>query len=121
MRLNLSALSYDSTWYDFDSQVPHSGDHDPEKVYLKIRPYPVSMMRHTFRRGEVVISEEEQCRIFQYSLVDWKNVLGSDGVPLPCKEEVKQKVFDFALGGIAVKVLSIVRDFNERLEASSKN
>ena len=121
MRLNLSDLSYDARWYDFESGKPAGDPVDPEKVYLKIRPCPISMMRHTFRRGEMIIVEEEQCRIFQHCLVDWKNVAAADGTVLACKEEIKQKVFDFGLGGIASKVLSIVRDFNAGLEESSKN
>lgn len=121
MRLNLSNLSYDAKWYDFETGLPLSGDPAPDKVYLKIRPRPLSRANVIFQGNSVILSGEDQCATFKYALVDWKNVHDADDKPLPCSPEVKQKIFDFGLGGIVPFVIRVVRDFEATMEISSKN
>jgi len=110
MKIDLSNLSYDGQWYEFQPGVE-----------LKIRPCPASMSNIVMRDGSMVISGEDQCRIFIYCLVDWKNVVDANDKPLPCSEEVKRKIFDFGLGGIAPFVLRKVRLLEEEKQAEEKN
>ncbi|MBW2341223.1 MAG: hypothetical protein JRF50_12920 [Deltaproteobacteria bacterium] len=109
MKLDVTDLTYDPVWFDL-------GD-----ARLNIRPFPASKSDVIFRNGSLVISGENQYEIFSYCLVDWENVVGADNKPLPCTDEVKQKVYDFQMGGIPLFVLKIVRGFDKRKADQEKN
>jgi len=83
MKLDFTNLSYDGKWYPF-----HKGK-------LKIRHFPNSLMGTTIENGQQVVSGNEQCRAFKYSLEDMKDFTDANNKPLKCTEEVKQKIFDF--------------------------
>lgn len=110
MKLDLSQLSYDPQWFPFD-----------DGVELHIRPYPFSRSNVVLRDNGFLISGKDQCEIFKHCLVAWKNVVGADNNPLPCTDEVKQKIFDFRMGGISDFVLQKNREFQDRKGGEEKN
>ena len=116
-KIDFTNLSYDPKWYDFQDAAGGV----IQGVRLKIRPYPLSMASFTVRDGDLVFSQAEQCKIFKHALVGWEGVVGPDEKPLPCADEVKQKIFDFDLGGISGFVLAKVREFREALDKTEKN
>ena len=109
MELDLTNLSYEPRWHKF-------GDCE-----LLIRPYPASMANFEMDGRKLVISGIETCEVFKYCLVDWKNVVDPEGKPLPCTDEVKQKVYDFRLAAMADFVLARSRQFAELKERAEKN
>ncbi len=109
MRLDITSLTYEPQWHEF-------GDCE-----LLIRPYPASRANFEITGDTLVISGGNLCEVFKHCLVDWKNVVGSDGTPLPCTDEVKQKVYDFRLAGIAEFVLRKARQFADRKASAEKN
>jgi hypothetical protein len=116
-KIDFTDLSYDPKWYDF---ADASGGM-VEGVRLRIRPYPLSMASFTVKDDGLVFSQAEQCRMFKHALVGWEGVVGADGQPLPCTDEVKQKIFDFELGDISGFVLARLREFKEAKEKIEKN
>jgi len=111
LTIDFTDLSYDPKWYDLS-----------EFVQLKIRPYPLSMASIQIKDGDFVFSQAEQCKIFKHALVGWAGVVGADGLQLPCSDEVKQKIFDFGLGGgLVAFVMEKVREFREALDKTEKN
>ena len=117
LKIDFTNLSYDPKWYEFRDPAGNA----VEGVRLKIRPYPLSQASFALRDGDLVFSQAEQCKMFRYALVGWDGVVGADGLPLPCIDEVKQKVFDFDLGGIPGFVLGKLREFRETLDKTEKN
>lgn len=95
MQINFTGLSYDAEWYDFETGK--KADPEGDAVFLKVRPYPFSKMDTTLKDGKVCLSGQDNADAFKYSLTDWRNILDADGKPLPCTDEVKQKIFDFRL------------------------
>jgi len=108
MQIDIGA-TYDPQWYDF-------GD-----ARLFIRPYPSSKSNLVIRDGRPVISGEDQWDIFNYCLVDWKNVTDATGATISCTEDIKKKVFDFAMAGISAFVLEKSRQFHLAEEDAEKN
>jgi len=113
-------LSYDGRWYDFETGEVVEGP-GPENACLKIRPQPFSASSITIRDGAMVISGEDQCQRFKDALEEMAHVVGADGKPLPCTDEVKQKIYDFRLGGIADFVLNKIWEFHRAKEREEKN
>lgn len=109
LKLDLTKLSYEAQWYDFGG------------ARLKVRPYPMSKANLVFKDNGLIISGEDQCEVFKYCLVTWERVTGLDGKDLPCTDEIKQKIFDFRLAGIADFVLAMDRRFREDKETLEKN
>jgi hypothetical protein len=121
MKLSLTNLSYDARWYDFETRKAAPEDFIPDRVYLKIRPRPLSKADIIIRNGAIVLSGEDNCASFKYSLVNWKNVTDHEGGLLKCTDDIKQAVFDFGLGGIPAVVMDIAREFEFRTGAEEKN
>jgi len=110
MKLDFTDLSYDPKWHDF-------GD-----ARLEIRPYPSSLGNLLIRDKAVVISGKDRCEVFKYCLTGWERVIGADGKPLPCTNEVKQKLFDFNLNPeLIMFVMEKSRQFEEAKEEEEKN
>lgn len=110
MKLDFTDLSYDAKQYDF-------GD-----ARLNIRPYPSSLGNILVRDQDMVISGSDRCKVFKYCLTDWENVVGADGKPLPCTDEVKQKLFDFNLNPkLIMFVMEKSRQFEKIKEEEEKN
>ena len=120
MKLDITKLSYDARWYNFETgnEVEEPGS---EGVVLKIRPHPWSKGSVMLKDGALLFEGEERCRIFKECLVDWQGITGSDARPLPCTDDVKQKLFDFALGGISEFVMNQVIMFYVAKEQEEKN
>jgi hypothetical protein len=119
LKLNMD-LSYDAKWYDFETgeEIEKSVAGRPS---LKIKPDPLSRSNMIVRDGGVVLTGEEQCRMFKESLVDMNAVVGADDKPLPCTDEIKQKIYDFRMGGIADFVMEKLWAFRARKETDEKN
>lgn len=109
MKLKITDLSYESKWYAF------------EDAELEIRPYPFSQANVIVKDGAMVISGEEQCKIFKYCLTGWKRITDADGQPIPLTEEIKQKVYDFRLAGIADFVIAKTWEFRSQTGELAKN
>jgi len=109
MKINIGAASYAAKWHDF------------EDGKLKIRPYPFSKSNLVFRDGALVIEGKDTYDVFEYCLVDWENYVDNEDKPLKLTKEVKKKVFDFRLGGIADFVLKTCRAFDIAKEETEKN
>jgi hypothetical protein len=117
-KIDFTDLSYDPKWYDF---ADASGGM-VEGVRLRVRPYPLSMASFTVKDDGLVFSQAEQCRMFKHALVGWEGVVGADGQPLPCTDEVKQKIFDFGLAPELVEfVMAKAREFREVKAQVEKN
>lgn len=110
MKLEIAALSYDARDYEFQ-----------DGAVLKIRPYPFSQGQVIYRDGALVIDGKIQCEMFKYCLVGWENVVGEDGKPIPCNDQVKQKIYDFKMAGIPDFVIRTVYDFISEKEHQEKN
>jgi len=110
MKLDLARLSYDAKEYPFR-----------DGAVLKIRPYPFSQGRTSFKAGALVIEGSVQCEMFKYCLVGWENVMGEDGKPIPCNDEVKHKIYDFKIAGMPEFVLGVVYEFFSEKENQEKN
>lgn len=121
MKLNLGNLTFDPIWYDFETGERIEGEPDLERPALRIRPRPQRRSKAYWQDGALVISGEEQLETFKYSLVDWRGVTGEDGNPLPCNNAVKEKIFDYAVGGIVPFVMDKVYGFALRKEQEEKN
>ena len=86
-------LSYDARWYDFET-------------------------------GEVIDepdAERPALKAFKDALVDMANITGADDKPLPCTDEVKQKIFDFGLAGISQFVFQKIWNFYKAKGVEEKN
>lgn len=100
MKLDVTDLSYDGRWYDFETGEPLDGPH-PERPCLKIRPFPFSRANVAYRGGDIILSGQDMCRMFKYSLEEWANFHDADGKPLALTDRVKQLVYDFNLEGVS--------------------
>ena len=109
MKLDFTNLSYDGKWYDFNDSK------------LKIRFFPSSLTNVIVRDGHQLISGLDQRQAFLYCLQDWKNVLGADGKPVKCTDEVKEKVFDFRMAGIPDFVINKSMILQAEKEGQEKN
>jgi hypothetical protein len=110
MKLDVAGLSYDAKEYPFK-----------DGAVLKIRPYPYSQGQVSFKAGALVIDGRAQCEMFKHCLVGWENVVGADGKPIPCTDEVKHKIYDFKMAGMTDFVLGVVYDFVREKENQEKN
>ena len=109
MKVELSGLSYEAKWFDFDD------------CKLKIRPYPASMMNLVVRDGSMVLAGKDSIEIFKHCLTEWKDVVGDDGKPLVLSDEVKTTLYDFKVSGIADFVINKNAEISRQKEASEKN
>ena len=121
MKLDIGSLSYDPTWYDFATGEAVS-DFNPDGAYLQVRPVPV-IETEVLRRGDdLVIDGKSLCKIFKRALMAWKGFAGPDGKPLPdLTDDIKQKIYDFQLGGIPAFVDKKCVLFSVQKEADEKN
>ena len=119
LKLNMD-LSYDATWFDFETGEPIN-EPIPDKPSLKIKPYPFSKANIIVRDGGMILSGEDQCQTFKESLVAMNAIVGADDKPLPCTDEVKQKIYDFRMGGIPDFVIGKIREFRASKDAKEKN
>ncbi len=87
MKIDIKTVSYEAQKYKF-------GD-----AMLGIKPFPLSKSDAGVKDGVLILTGENNFRIFNESLESW-DVMGADGKPLPCTAEVKKKIFDFALGKV---------------------
>ena len=120
LKLDVTSLSYDAAWYDFETGLPVK-EPSEDKPYLQIRPYPLSRSNAVFSEKGIVLRGEDQCEVFKYCLVGWKNVVDANGKPLKLTDDVKQKIYDFNLQGIASFVGRIARIVEVRKEQEEKN
>lgn len=120
MKIDYSGTTYDPLWYDKKSGKKVD---EPAQtgVFFKIRQYPASMLDTVFTDGGIKFQGEDQCRKFKYCLCDWKGVTDLNGKPLPCNDDVKQKIFDFKLGGIADFVMAKIMVMEKQKADSEKN
>lgn len=122
MKLDLSNLSYDAKWYDFETeQKVDDQDLAPDKVYFKIQPLPFSRTNILLHDGDLLLTGKDQYRIFNDSLIDWKNVTDANGQALKCDEKTKKLVYDFRLAGISTFVLRIVWGQDKERVVDEKN
>jgi len=120
LKLDVTSLTYDPVWYDFETGLP-AKEPSGDRAYLQIRPYPLSRSNTVFSEKGITLRGEDQCETFKYCLVGWKNVVDAAGKPLPCTDDVKQKVYDFNLAGIATFVGRVARVVEARKESEEKN
>lgn len=120
MKIDIGKLSYDPVRYCFETGLP-SSEKNPDKTYLRIKPIPLSETQFIVKDGGLIFTGEERCRMFKEALVGWEGVVGADGKPLPCTDDVKQKIFDFQIGGISNFVLTITDQFNQEKVDDEKN
>ena len=113
-------LSYKAKWYNFETDE-EIDEPDATAPCLKIKPQPFSNTDLMFRNKALVLSGADQCEKFKDALVDMCNIIGADDQPLPCTDAVKQKIYDFQLGGIADYVLAKLWSFHKKREAQEKN
>lgn len=122
LTLDFDDLTYSAQWYEFETgeMVMDPAD-DDERVLLKIRPQLTSKTDVVVKEKGIVLRGKEQCRVFKHCLMDWRNVTGADGQALECDNKVKQKVFDYRMGGIPVFVMNKLRQFDAEKEEEEKN
>jgi len=120
LKLDITGLSYDPVWYDFETGLPVK-EPSEDKPYLQIRPYPLSRANAVFSEKGIVLRGEDQCEVFKYCLTGWKNFVDANDKELKLTEEVKQKIYDFNLQGIAGFVGRIARIAEIRKESEEKN
>ena len=87
MKIDIKTANYDARKETF-------GDSN-----LMIKPFPLSKSNAGLKDGVLILTGENNFKIFDESLVSW-DVVGADKKPLPCTTEVKRKVFDFGLGEV---------------------
>jgi len=109
MKLDVSKETYDAQWYKM------------EGCELKIRPYLVGQSDFIFRDGGIVQSGEDRWKMFNYSLIEWKNVTDSNGKDLILTDDVKRKVFDYELGGIPLFVIEKNNELIKKRKEQEKN
>jgi hypothetical protein len=61
---------------------------------VKIRPFPMSAL--SLKPGEAASNMFQMETIFKYCCIEWEGVLDEEEKPIPCTDENKQKVFDYA-------------------------
>ena len=67
-----------------------------EDSSLEIRPYPESMDDIIVKTTSgLIMSSRNRQKKFVYCLTGWKGIVGADGKPVPCTDDVKKKIFDF--------------------------
>jgi len=71
-------------WFDYDK------DSD---VKFNLRPFTVFTL--TKLPSEQTLSPEDFWNIFNYSLLDWKGIVGDDDKALKCNEDNKKIVFEY--------------------------
>jgi len=120
LKLNFTKLSYDGKWYDFDKDEQVEKP-EGDNVFLKIRPYPAKLSNISIRDGAVVITGDEQFKVFMYCLEAWKNIQNAEGKELQCNDENKKKVFDFRIAEIPNFVTLKAANVEETKRASEKN
>jgi len=120
MKLDIGALSYDPVWYDFETGEPTS-DKEEGKTYIQVKPAPFSEQQIILRDGDMVLDGKTLCATFKKACTAWKGINGANGEPLPCTDAVKQKVYDFQLGGISNFVIRKCWEFMETKETDEKN
>jgi len=119
LTLDITKLSYEAEWYDFETGDKITGP--GEKTCLKVRPYPLSSTQFSYGKDGLVIKGDKQFEIFNYCLVDWRNINDQEGKPLPCSHAVKKKIYDFDMAGISAFVNNRNTLFSSRKEAEEKN
>ena len=87
MEIDIKAANYEAREEDF-------GDSK-----LKIKPFPLSRSDAGLKDGVLILTGENNFKIFNESLESW-DIVGADGKPLPCTSEVKRKIFDFGMGEV---------------------
>lgn len=120
MKIDLSELSYDGKWYDYEAGDVIDGPKD-DRVCLKIKPYPAGKSNMVIRDGDFVISGGEAKRMFLYSLEDWRGIVDANDQPLKCSEQAKEKIYDLTDSPIVGFVVSKCRTFNAEKEGLEKN
>jgi len=120
MKIDLGRLSYDPVWYDFDTGDPTS-DQKPDGHYLQIKPVPFSEMEIILREGDMLISGRSLCKMFKGALTGMNGFTDANNNPIPCTDSVKQKLFDFKLGGISDFVVNKCWEFFGEKEDDEKN
>jgi len=120
MKLDITNMSYDAKWYDMKTGkvVNQPGD---EGVFIKIQPMPFSKSNVLIKQDAMLLAGEEQCRIFKESCQDWRGIVDANDQPLECSDDVKQKVFDFRMGGISDFVIGKVWEFDQAKAGQEKN
>ena len=114
MIIDLAKVSYDGRWYDFGGGR------------LKIRPYPMSKADIIFKDGDVVISGDESCEMFDYCLTEWEGVNDAEGKAIALTSAIKRTIYDFRLGThegqcMSAFVLATARAITEEIGAGAKN
>ena len=71
MKLELSGLSYEAEWFDYEGGK------------LKIRMYPASLMNLTIKDGAMVLTGHVSIDIFKYCLTEWKDFVDEKNKPIP--------------------------------------
>jgi len=111
MKISIDKCSYAGEWFEFR-----------DGIRVKVRIYPASLANQVFEKGRMVVSGEELCRIFVHCATEWEGITDAAGSPLPCTDEVKQKIYDFDLGeGLVGFVLQKAKTLRDALEADKKN
>lgn len=92
---------------------------------LMIKPFPLSKSDAGLKDGVLILTGENNFKIFDESLESW-DIVGADDKPLPCTSEVKRKIFDFGLGEVDREKMSdfvIAKALNRthKKEAEIKN
>jgi len=120
LTIDWTELSMDPKWYDFETgemvKTPKK-----EGVFLNIKPYPAEKSNLIVKEKGLVITGGQQKEVFMHCLVDWQGVVDAKGGEIECTEAVKEKVYDFKLGGIPDFVVIKSREFADKKDASEKN
>lgn len=125
MKVDIGSLSYDYQW--FDKKIdPDDWPPELEDSRLKIRPYPTSKGNWTFREAGVVLSGEEQLKVFMYCLGGWEKIDDADEKPLPFNDRIKKMIFDLAkadskIGAISTYTMKKSRQFEKQKDDELKN
>lgn len=120
LTIDWADLSLDPKWYDFKSGEIATNPGN-EGVFLNIRPLPPEKSNLIVKERGLMVTGEQQKEMFMYCLTGWQGVIDANGKDLDCNEAVKEKVFDFKLGGIPDFVVLKSRDFADRKKESEKN
>lgn len=87
MKIDIKVANYDAC------EEPFGGSK------LMIKPFPLSRSDAGLKDGVLILTGENNFKIFDESLESW-DIVGADEKPLPCTTEVKRKIFDFGLGEV---------------------
>ena len=120
--LDFTNLTLAAKIYDFESgkEIPEAPA-DGEGFAISIRPYPASLSNLLVKDDGVVISGEEQLKVFDYCVVAFHNLFDSNGKEIKATKANKKVIYDRQVSGIPQFVIGKSRLFDREKETQEKN